>query len=123
MSEQEEFNIQEFQDKVLKAVDVILYSENLPPDIPVAFATNGDEKSKQEIEEALKKKDVKKIICPVLKSITNEASNIANAITPVLVGAVLAGTLVIPLNPIFFGWLAVVIAKGGIAAICADYDS
>ncbi|MEH2026327.1 hypothetical protein [Nostoc sp.] len=123
MSEQNEFNIHEFQEKVLKAVEVISYSEKLTSDIIQPQSTDGFEKSKQEVEEALKSKDIKKRICPALKSVTDEASNIANAITPVLVGAVLGGTLVIPLNPIFFGWMAVVIAKAGAAALCADYDS
>ena len=111
------FKIEEFQNDVLRTVQAISTEES--PELQ-SRQPEYDEKQKAE-EELRKNKDLKRIICPVLIDVVDDASDIANAITPILVGAVVAGTLLIPLNPIFFGWLAVVIAKGGTKAICADY--
>lgn len=119
------FKIEEFQNDVLSTVQEI--SQAISTGEMTELHSTQSEKQKaekQKAEDELREnKDLKRIICPVLIDVMDDASFIANAITPLLVEAVLLGTLLIPLNPIFFGWLAVVIAKGGTKAICADYIS
>jgi hypothetical protein len=122
MSEQKQFELETFQQQVKKAVELISFSENLDESQPQAFSS-GFEESKKEAEEILQRQDIKAILCPALKNITNDAYDLANAITPLLFGAVLSGSIVIPLNPVFFGWMAIVIAKAGAAGLCHDYET
>jgi hypothetical protein len=122
MSEQEKINLDAFQQQVQNAVELISFSENLEPLQPRPYSS-GFEESKKEAEQIVKRKDIKQIICPALTNVANDTANVVNAITPGLVTAVLAGTLAIPLNPVLFGWIAVVIFKAGVASICTGYDS
>jgi Ca2+/Na+ antiporter len=71
--------------------------------------------------EIVEKPNIKKLLCPVLRSVTTDAFEISKTITPVLTGAVIIGTISIPLNPILFAAIAVVIAKSGVNGFCADY--
>lgn len=123
MAEQEEFNLDDFQLQVLKAVEVISFSENLEPGRIQPYSSSGFQESKKEAQEIVERRDIKQYICPALKTVTDNTVEVANAITPALVTGVLAGTLAIPLNPILFGWIAVVIVKAGVSSLCADYDS
>jgi hypothetical protein len=72
--------------------------------------------------EFLMQKDISPYICPALKSITNDAYDIGKTLVPVLVPLALVGTITIPLNSVFFGMLALIIAKSGISTICPDED-
>ncbi len=119
MSEQEKFNVDAFHEQVLKAIDLIEFSENLQPGQSVPYSS-GVEEFKKEAESTVQRPDMKKYICPALKTVTDNAVEVANAITPGLVAGVLAGTILIPLNPILFGWMALIIAKAGVASLCAD---
>ncbi|BAZ51222.1 hypothetical protein NIES4103_38710 [Nostoc sp. NIES-4103] len=121
MSELENFNIDTFQQQVIKAVELISFSESLDKSQIRAFS-GGSEKLQHEAEQLVQRKDVRQYICPALQSLTNDTFEIANKILPILIGAVLAGTLMIPLDPMFFGWIIVAIAKAGTASLCTDYD-
>ncbi|MBR8836925.1 MAG: hypothetical protein DSM106950_23700 [Stigonema ocellatum SAG 48.90 = DSM 106950] len=122
MADQKEFNIDIFREQVIKAIELISFSESLDESQIKAYSS-GSEKSKEEAEQIVRRKDIKEYICPGLKSLTNDTFNIANTIIPVLVGAILSGTLMIPLDPMLFGWITVAIAKAGTASLCNDYDS
>lgn len=77
-------------------------------------------KNIQAAYEFLMRQDIKPYICPVLKSLTNDVCDIGKTLVPVLVPLALAGTISIPLDPIFFGILALMITKAGISTICPD---
>lgn len=64
---------------------------------------------------------IRKLLCPSLKSITSDIFEISKMITPVLTGAVIAGTIAIPLNPMLIAAVAFVIARSGVNSLCADY--
>jgi len=73
------------------------------------------------VEEIVRRPDVREVLCPTLKSGVDDAFEIAKVITPILVPLVLAGTIAIPLNPILFATIAIVIARMGVAGLCAEY--
>lgn len=77
--------------------------------------------STQEASKLLAKEDIRKRLCPALKSATDDVYDISKSVTPVLVGCVVAGTISIPLNPVLFAAIAVVIARMGISALCAGF--
>jgi hypothetical protein len=68
------------------------------------------------------RKDIRQALCPALKSASNDAFEIAKITTPILVPLALVGTIAIPLNPLLFAIIALVIARMGIASLCADFD-
>ncbi len=61
-------------------------------------------------------------ICPALQSISNASHDIAKIIVPILIPLVLAGTLTIPLQPLIFSYIAILISRMGVASLCADYS-
>lgn len=61
-----------------------------------------------------------KYICPALRSVSNDAFEIAKIITPVLAGLSLVGTVSFPLEPLFIGILSIIIARMGISSFCAN---
>ncbi len=77
--------------------------------------------AKDEATKVIFKKDVRKYLCPILQSASKDANDIAKLITPILVPLILAGTLTIPLEPIIFAHLAMIIARMGVASMCDDY--
>lgn len=107
-----------FQEQVIKAVEIISFSENLDQSQVRAFS-DGFEETKREAEEIVEKGNVKNIICEAIKSPVDDVVELAQQITPALVGAILAESILIPLNPIIFGWIALLIFKMGINAYCA----
>lgn len=77
--------------------------------------------SQLKAEAIVEKPGIKKLLCPVLKSVTNDAFEISKVVTPVLTGAVIVGTISIPLNSVLFAAIGLVIARSGINSLCADY--
>jgi hypothetical protein len=80
------------------------------------------DKTKRKAENLIKRKNIRATICPGLKSISSDVFDIAKVITPLLVGATLAKTITIPLDPMLFGCIAMVIMRMGIATLCAQYQ-
>lgn len=66
----------------------------------------------------IKQKDVKKVICPALPSATKDVFEITSNLIPVVIGAVLTGTITVPLTPVFIAALSVIIIKTGVQVIC-----
>ena len=110
-----------FLKKVKESIDLIQFSEQLNETQIQPFASVGFTESKKEAEEIIQRQDVKKAICFSLTKATDDAFEIANTMTPILIGAILAETVVMPLNPILFGWIAVLIARAGLASFCENY--
>jgi hypothetical protein len=71
--------------------------------------------------EIVSRKDMRQHLCPALQSVSNDAFDIAKVSTPVLASLSLAGVLTIPLNPVLFAVIALLIARMGIASFCVDY--
>lgn len=59
-------------------------------------------------------------LCPALVRVSGDAFEIARVITPLLAGLKLAGTAPIDLDPWLFAGLALLIARGGVAAFCGE---
>lgn len=131
MSKVENFDEQAFQRKVLMAVDSISSAKSLEqselvtaePEQEIRASSTGFQESENEAEKIVSRQDIKKLICPALEKFTDDAGKIATNITPILISAIIAETIVMPLNPILFGWIAVVIARAGVAGICVDFNS
>jgi hypothetical protein len=64
----------------------------------------------------------KEIVCAAIQKVGDDTFEIAKFLPPVLVRAILAGTVDFPLIPLYFAGLAVVIARIGIAALCHDVE-
>jgi hypothetical protein len=131
MSKVENFDEQAFQRKVLMAVDLISSAKSLEqselvtsePEQEIRASSTGFQQSENEAKEIVSRQDIRKLLCPALKVVTDDAGTIAVTIIPILIGGIIAGTIVMPLNPILFGWIAIVIARTGVASICADYSN
>lgn len=85
-----------------------------------SYSSHGFQELRNEAEQQSQRQDIRKLICPALKSVSDDVNEIAKVIVPLLAGAALGGTLIIPLNPILFGWIALIIARSGIATICTE---
>ena len=87
------------------------------------FATTAVDELRQLENEAkvlTNNNNVKSYLCSALKAVSDDSMEIAKFITPVLVGAVLAGTITMPLNPLLFGMVAFIIARVGVATYCCE---
>lgn len=60
-------------------------------------------------------------LCPSLQSLSSDAFEIARVITPLLASLKLSGKIPIDLDPWLFAGIAILIARTGIAAFCADH--
>lgn len=61
-------------------------------------------------------------VCPALQSFSGDSHDIAKIIVPILIPLVLAGTLTIPLQPLIFSYIAILISRMGVASLCANYS-
>jgi hypothetical protein len=66
----------------------------------------------------LKERKVLDIICPGLRGVSNDLTSLAKWLTPGLFPLAIAGT--IPMNPLIFAGVAVLIVHFGINIICPD---
>lgn len=77
------------------------------------------EKQESQARKLLYDRQVLQVICKVLQEFSGDVFDIVKTITPVLVGAALAGTVPLPLNPLLFSLIGFMIARVGIKSICA----
>jgi hypothetical protein len=68
------------------------------------------------------RKDVRAYLCPVLRSATRDVYDVVKMTTPILLPLAIAGTLPIPLNPLLFALVAVLIGRMGVEGFCAEYE-
>jgi hypothetical protein len=78
--------------------------------------------AKEKSGEIVNRTDFKRHACAALVSVANDVFAIAKVLTPVLAGLAIAGTIVVPLNPLIFGGIALGVSRMGISALCADYQ-
>jgi hypothetical protein len=76
----------------------------------------------QKAQVFLARRDIRDYLCPALQTAVDDAFEIAKIITPILFGLVIAGTLSIPLVPIFFASISLLVSRMGIASLCLEYD-
>jgi hypothetical protein len=59
-------------------------------------------------------------LCAGLRSTGNDAFETSKIVVGVLVPLIIAGTLTIPLSPVLFAFVSLVLARSGVAGFCAD---
>jgi hypothetical protein len=72
-------------------------------------------------QEITQRPDFRSLVCPVLQSVTNDVFEYSKILTPILVGAVLAKTIIMPLDTLLFAAISIVVSKSGVSAMCASY--
>ena len=80
----------------------------------------GPNKSYDTAEKLLKRKTVLRIVCAAGPEQSDDAIDIARAITPPLVGAVFSGKIALPLEPALFAEMALIMAKMSGASPCGE---
>jgi len=109
-------DISTIQEQVKKIIAAI---ENSGEDTAYAFMGSTDSE-KDQAEKLIAKPDLKKSICVALKSLSNDVYGISEKLTPVLVTVAIANPALMPLNPLVFAWVAILISRAGVNTICAD---
>jgi hypothetical protein len=112
--------IQDFQTEVKSAQLKILRFEELPDDAVVAFSSDSA-LAKSEAENIIVQPTVKKRICAGLQSISDDLNNITDKIIEELWPLAIAGTLLIPQNPIIYGWIGILVYRATVKGFCAEF--
>ena len=73
-------------------------------------------------EHLVKEPQIKKLICSTLLSITGDVFEYSKILTPLLMGAILAKTIVMPIDSLIFAGIAIVVSKAGVSTICKGYE-
>lgn len=76
-----------------------------------------------EAEREIGQREIRERICPALRGSSNEPTEIAKAITPILAPLAQSKAISVPLNSELFAMIALVIAKKGITNYCTDESS
>lgn len=66
-------------------------------------------------------RNIRDTCCPSLELISDDTFEIAKRMIPILVPLSLAGTVSLPLQPMLYAWIALVITRLGIKNICKEY--
>ena len=77
--------------------------------------------NEQKARQLLTQKEIRTRLCQALQSNSNDSFEIARIITPLLIELADAGTISIPIMPVQFASITLVIARMGIAELCADH--
>lgn len=108
--------------EALKIIDINLYEESIKKNLTLREIRKKIKNiSTQIASDVLKRKNVRERLCPALKSVTDDVFDISKSVTPVLTGCVVSGVISIPLTPVIFAAVAVVIVRMGVATLCAGY--
>lgn len=65
---------------------------------------------------------IREVLCPALRYISNDIFEIAKVTTPVLLSLSAMGTIVLPAQPMAYAIIAIVIGKTGVSVICSAKD-
>lgn len=108
--------------EALKIIDINLYEESIKKNLNLREIRKTIKNiSTQIASDVLKRKNVRELLCPALKSVTDDVFDISKSVTPVLTGCVVSGVISIPLTPVIFAAVAVVIVRMSVASLCAGY--
>jgi hypothetical protein len=66
--------------------------------------------------------DIKSNLCPPLQSISDDVFDGTNTVISILAPLSIAGTLAVPLQPMLWGWIILIISRMGIKSFCRDCD-
>lgn len=69
----------------------------------------------------LKPVSVKRRVCEALRSVGHDAFDISKVLTPALLALSVAGKLTVAINPLVVAFLALVLARMGVAVLCAEF--
>lgn len=72
-------------------------------------------------QEVVQKNEVMDKLCPALKSISDDLKEISKVVVGVLLPLSLAPNLLIPLNPIIYSGIALIVFRAGVSSICEEY--
>jgi hypothetical protein len=70
----------------------------------------------------LRQKKLNSALCAALKSVANDASAVAIAISPVMLALRASGDITVPVNPLLVATVAMTVARLGVSALCAEYN-
>lgn len=115
----------EFERQVLLAVDHV-EAELALDDGLSALPQPGDApesqsdltRTVQTAKSLVERRDIRAKLCPSLKSLADDSREIAKLVTAAMLPLALSGA--IPLSPLIFAGIAVVIARTGIKTICPE---
>ena len=68
-------------------------------------------------------KSIRDAFCPSLQLISDDTFEVTKLIVSVLVPLSLAGTITVPLQPIFYAWIVLMMTRVGVKNICDEYIS
>ena len=77
--------------------------------------------SEQKTRQLLTQKEIRTRLCQALQTTSNDSFEIARIITPLLIELAAAGTISIPIIPVQFASITLVIARMGATELCADH--
>jgi hypothetical protein len=133
MTDTEDFDLTTFQHQVYEALGSIIDYERGSGEKFRRKPTKGIdqrgkiriqfERSKKAARELITHERIRDILCPSLQLVSKDVFEIAKIITPLLVGAAIAKTIVIPLQPTIFAAIAILIARIGVTNLCPEIDS
>lgn len=122
---QKAFNSNTFQNEVMQTIenyqDFYDFLESASADRTRHEASVPPSEAVEKAEELLERNDIRHYICPALQSISKDAYDIGKVLAAVLIPLALSNTISIPLDPVVFGLMAIMISKMGIASLCADF--
>ncbi len=78
------------------------------------------ELAKAHAEDLIKQPTVIERLCPALKSVSDDLGDVAKVVVPVMIPLALGPQALIPLTPLAFGALAVVIVRAGVRSLCPE---
>jgi hypothetical protein len=122
-------------DKVVELTHLLYFQQSHPS---VKFATDPDlaryepirdetgavvddvEKLKDDAAARIAKSGLKAFICPLLRSTSHDISEIAKVVAASLLPLSLAHTIDLPLNPLIYAAIALLIFNSGVAAFCSE---
>jgi hypothetical protein len=130
--QQEIDSIVQFLKKNLDAKVVILVSD-LPHSAPEAVVEREKIKfsetaagniydTEQIARRLINWKDIKSNLCPSLQCISDDVFDVTNTAISILAPLSIAGTLAVPLQPMLWGWIILIISRVGIKNFCRGYD-
>jgi hypothetical protein len=98
-------------------------SGQLSPSVLKMITSKMDEISQADdtAREVVERGGFRQYICAALRSVSDDAFEIAKVITPVLVPLALTGTIPIPPDPMIVAAIAVAVARVGTSTFCGDY--
>lgn len=125
MPDSTERDLAAFQEQVDRALELLLDRESSSSTVALAYGTErGDRDSLEaKAERYLATPTLKQRICAALTGAGNDIFDVAKFLTPVVYTTSIAGVVAIPLNPVLYAWMALLIARMGINAYCTDPSS